>query len=52
MAGEREKALEAAVGEIKKRYGDGAVMRLGEAYRPVLWPSILPSEWGVSRAAG
>ncbi|NIS81696.1 MAG: DNA recombination/repair protein RecA, partial [Anaerolineales bacterium] len=31
MAGEREKALEAAVSEIKKRYGDGAVMRLGEA---------------------
>jgi recombination protein RecA len=31
MAGERDKALEAAVTEIKKRYGDGAVMRLGEA---------------------
>jgi recombination protein RecA len=29
--GERDKALEAAVDEIKKRYGDGAVMRLGEA---------------------
>ncbi len=28
---ERDKALEAAVGEIKKRYGDGAVMRLGES---------------------
>ncbi len=28
---ERDKALEAAVDEIKKRYGDGAVMRLGEA---------------------
>ncbi|MEA1977702.1 MAG: recombinase RecA [Chloroflexota bacterium] len=32
MAGERDKALEAAVSEIKKRYGDGAVMRLGEAH--------------------
>ncbi len=29
--GERDKALEDAVDEIKKRYGDGAVMRLGEA---------------------
>jgi recombination protein RecA len=29
--GERDKALDAAVDEIKKRYGDGAVMRLGEA---------------------
>ena len=32
MAGERDKALEAAITEIKKRYGDGAVMRLGEAH--------------------
>ncbi len=32
MAGERDTALEAAVTEIKKRYGDGAVMRLGEAH--------------------
>ena len=31
MADDREKALEAAIVEIKKRYGDGAVMRLGEA---------------------
>ena len=31
MASDREKALEAAVDQIKKRYGDGAVMRLGEA---------------------
>jgi recombination protein RecA len=31
MSDERLKALEAAVGEIKKRWGDGAVMRLGEA---------------------
>jgi recombination protein RecA len=31
MVDDREKALEAAVVEIKKRYGDGAVMRLGEA---------------------
>jgi recombination protein RecA len=28
---EREKALEAALDDITKRYGDGAVMRLGEA---------------------
>ncbi len=31
MAGEREDALEAAVSDITKRFGDGAVMRLGEA---------------------
>jgi recombination protein RecA len=31
MADDREKALEAAVDEITKRYGEGAVMRLGEA---------------------
>jgi recombination protein RecA len=31
MPNDREKALEAAVDQIKKRYGDGAVMRLGEA---------------------
>jgi recombination protein RecA len=31
MANERAKALESAVTEIKKRFGDGAVMRLGEA---------------------
>jgi recombination protein RecA len=32
MAGEREQALEAAVKDIQKRFGDGAVMRLGEAH--------------------
>ena len=31
MADEREKALDAAVERIKKQYGDGAVMRLGES---------------------
>jgi recombination protein RecA len=31
MSDARKKALETAVVEIKKRYGDGAVMRLGEA---------------------
>ena len=31
MAGERDEALEAAVSDITKRFGDGAVMRLGEA---------------------
>ncbi|MEE8569048.1 MAG: recombinase RecA [Anaerolineales bacterium] len=31
MADDREKALEVAVDEITKRYGEGAVMRLGEA---------------------
>jgi recombination protein RecA len=30
MSTEREKALDAAVDRIKKQYGDGAVMRLGE----------------------
>jgi recombination protein RecA len=32
MSGEREQALEAAVKDIQKRFGDGAVMRLGEAH--------------------
>ncbi len=31
MTADRRKALEAAVSQIKKQYGDGAVMRLGEA---------------------
>jgi recombination protein RecA len=31
MSDDRGKALEAAVTQIKKQYGDGAVMRLGEA---------------------
>jgi recombination protein RecA len=33
MSTEREKALDAAVDRIKKQYGDGAVMRLGEHAR-------------------
>jgi recombination protein RecA len=39
--GERDKALEAAVDEIKKRYGDGAVMRLGEAHH--LTVDVIPT---------
>jgi len=31
MATDRDKALEAAFAQIRKQYGDGAVMRLGEA---------------------
>ncbi len=31
MATEREKALELAIGQIEKRFGKGAIMRLGEA---------------------
>jgi recombination protein RecA len=31
MSEERDRALEAAMAKIKKEYGDGAVMRLGEA---------------------
>jgi recombination protein RecA len=31
MATGREKALESAVAELKKKYGDGAVMRLGDS---------------------
>jgi recombination protein RecA len=31
MAGGREKALESAVAELRKKYGDGAVMRLGDS---------------------
>ncbi len=33
MSNERQKALDAAVSQIKKQFGDGAVMRLGEAAR-------------------
>ena len=28
----REKALEAALNNVKKRFGDGAIMKLGEAH--------------------
>jgi recombination protein RecA len=31
MAGGREKALESALLEVRKKYGDGAIMRLGES---------------------
>jgi recombination protein RecA len=31
MAGGRDKALESALTELRKKYGDGAVMRLGES---------------------
>ncbi|MBI3243023.1 MAG: recombinase RecA [Chloroflexi bacterium] len=31
MAGGKDKALDAALSQIKKKYGDGALMRLGEA---------------------
>ncbi|MCJ7706912.1 MAG: DNA recombination/repair protein RecA, partial [Anaerolineales bacterium] len=31
MANDRQKALDAAVSQIKKQFGEGAVMRLGEA---------------------
>jgi recombination protein RecA len=31
MAGGREKALESALTEVRKKYGDGAIMRLGES---------------------
>ncbi len=33
MASGRDKALESALTELKKKYGDGAVMRLGESMR-------------------
>ncbi len=33
MAGGRDKALESALTELRKKYGDGAVMRLGESTR-------------------
>jgi recombination protein RecA len=33
MASGKEKALESALTELKKKYGDGAVMRLGESTR-------------------
>jgi recombination protein RecA len=41
MTGEREQALEAAVKDIQKRFGDGAVMRLGEAHH--LSVEIIPT---------
>ncbi len=31
MSSEREKALEVAIGQVEKRFGKGAIMRLGEA---------------------
>ncbi len=41
MPGDRTKALESAVTEIKKRFGDGAVMRLGEAHH--LQVEVIPT---------
>jgi recombination protein RecA len=38
---EREKALEAALNQIEKQYGKGAVMRLGE--RPATNVDVIPS---------
>jgi recombination protein RecA len=35
MADDRHKALESAVNDIKKRFGEGAVMRLGESHMVV-----------------
>lgn len=32
----REKALEVALGDLKKRFGDGAVMRLGDAHHLIV----------------
>ncbi len=41
MSSEREKALDAAVERIKKQYGDGAVMRLGESANQAV--SVIPT---------
>ncbi len=47
----KEKALEAALGEITKRYGDGAVMRLGDA-RHLTVETIPTGSLGVDIALG
>jgi recombination protein RecA len=41
MSAGREKALEAALSQIRKQYGDGAVMRLGEATQLVV--EVIPT---------
>ena len=42
MSGEREEAIKAAVGQIEKQFGKGAIMRLGEA-RVRLGVEVIPT---------
>ena len=56
--GAKRAVLDKAVGDILKRYGDGSIMRLGEAQAhgdrshtpPAPCPSILPSAWAAFHA--
>lgn len=42
MSGEREEAIKAAVGQIEKQFGKGAIMRLGEA-RARMGVEVIPT---------
>ena len=43
---EKEKALTAAMGQIEKAFGKGAIMRLGDgSHLNVEWFQLVPSGW-------
>ena len=51
MEANKEKALEAALGQIEKQFGKGTVMRMGEDKREAI-PSISTGSLGLDIALG
>ena len=51
MNGNKEKALEIALGQIERQFGKGTVMRMGENDRPAI-PSISTGSLGLDIALG
>ena len=51
MEANKEKALEAALGQIEKQFGKGTVMRMGEEKREAI-PSISTGSLGLDIALG
>ena len=51
MNGNKEKALEVALGQIERQFGKGTVMRMGENDRPAI-PSISTGSLGLDIALG
>jgi recombination protein RecA len=49
---EREKALEMAVSQIERRFGKGAIMKLGEARAKIFVESIPTGSVGLDLALG
>ena len=48
---QRQKALEAAMSQIEKQYGKGAIMKMGDAPRQIM-PSISTGSLGLDIALG